>query len=217
MPRTVFAVLGCLSCLPLALDAQTSGGTLPPLLDRAREVALARSAAPSAVSGQATVYVLARGGFVIAERGTNDVSCLVNRSHPESIEPHCYDAEAARTILPIHLAEAALRERGRSKAEISARIEEDIRRGRFALPTRAAVSYMMSSAQVLHNDAGKRVGAWKPHLMIYMPYVKPEDIGVTGAASGATPSVSDPGGPLASVIIVVPDFVDPEPAPPQPR
>ena len=206
------AVALVVSLIPVAVLAQGRPAldTLPPLLPRAEEIALARSAAPAQVSAQATVFVLERGGFVKAETGTNGVTCLVDRSQPASLEPHCYDAEGSRTILPIRLAEAAMRERGLSKAEIAAAVDEGIKSGRFTLPSRAAMSYMMSSAQVLYNDSGRRVGAWKPHLMIYMPYITPADLGLNGAPADGLPMVDDPGGPLATVVIVVPAWVDPQ-------
>lgn len=215
MSRTMLVVVACFATAATPLPAQSPvAGAGPRLLARAQEIALARSAAPAEVSANATVYVLERDGFVEAERGTNGVTCLVDRSgHPEALEPHCYDAEASRTIVPIRLAEGELRAQGRSKEEIAVAIEEGIGSGRFALPSRAAMSYMMSSAQILYNDEGRRVGAWRPHLMIYMPYVKPEDLGVSksGSGSGGAPTVADAGGPLASVVIVVPEFVDPQP------
>lgn len=185
---------------------------LPPLLDRAHEVALARSAAPSDVSANATVLVLARGGYVVGETGSNGVTCLVDRSDPRALEPHCYDPEGSRTILRIRLREAELREQGRSKAEIDADVNEGIRTGRLALPARPAMSYMMSAAQVLY-DEGREVGAWKPHLMIYVPYLTAADLGLGDTPSPAAAMVFEDGTALACIVIVVETFVEPkEPA-----
>lgn len=196
---------------PAAAQSSDAGGDgLPPILPRAEEVALARSAAPAGISGAATVLVLERGaGFVEVEAGTNGVSCLVNRSWPEALEPHCYDPEASRTILEVHREEAALREAGLTRAEIRTRIAEGFRTGRFRAPSRPAVTWMMSAAQVLHADDGRRVGAWKPHLMIYYPYMTNADLGLVGAPHADGPIVSDEGRPTATMIIVVPSFVEP--------
>jgi hypothetical protein len=171
-------------------------------------VALARSAAPPEVSDDATVLALERGvGFVVAERGTNGVTCLVDRSWPQAIEPHCYDPEGARTILPIRLREMELREGGKSKSAIQADIAEGLRTGRFVVPTRPAVTWMMSAGQVLYNDEGVRVGAWKPHLMIYYPFLRSEDLGFGQAPPADGPMLSDPGRPTANLVIVMPSFV----------
>jgi hypothetical protein len=194
-------------------QAVTNGGTaaapaLPPLLDREREVTLARSAAPPAISADATVLVLARGGYVVAETGTNGVTCLVDRSDPRALEPHCYDPEGSRTIVRIRLREAELREQGRSEKEIDADVNDGIRTGRLALPSRPAMSYMMSAGQVLY-DEGRKVGAWKPHLMIYVPYLKAADLGLGATPSPAAAMVFQEGTALACIVIVVEKFADP--------
>lgn len=183
---------------------------LPPLLDEAWEIALARSAAPAQVTDDATVLVLQRGGYVVAVEGTNGVTCYLSRSRPESLEPHCFDAEGSATILAMALRRAELRELGKTKAEADADIAEGLAAGRFRLPTRPAMSYMMSSGQVLFDDDGTRVGNWRPHLMIYVPYITSADIGVSGPPSLAAPIVVDAGKPTANIMVVVAEFVEPK-------
>ncbi|MGZ3506756.1 MAG: hypothetical protein ACXVAW_19740 [Vulcanimicrobiaceae bacterium] len=64
-----------------ALGAQKAPDITPYLIaDRAAEVALARTAAPSAISENATVLVLTPKGYTEAARGTNGFTCLVMRS-----------------------------------------------------------------------------------------------------------------------------------------
>ena len=65
------------------------------ILPREREIALARSAAPPAISDSATIYVLGENGWEIAVQSSNGVAWHVNRYWVASLEPHCYDAEAA--------------------------------------------------------------------------------------------------------------------------
>lgn len=194
-----------------ALQSSDAGSAeLAPILDRAREVALARSAAPPEISADATVLVLVRGeGFRVAEEGSNGVTCLVNRSWPRAVEPHCFDREGSRTILQVHMREMELKERGWSKDAIHADIAEGFRTGRFVPPSRPAMSWMMSAGQDLYDDDGTHVGAWKPHLMIYHPYLTPEDLGLRGGPPPADgPIVVDAGRPTANLMIVMPDFVD---------
>ena len=201
--------LPLIALLAASPAAAQDGNGLPPLLERTHEVALARSAAPPEVSAQATVLVLHRGGFVVAEKGDNGVTCLVDRSDPRALEPHCYDREGSETILRIRLREAELREQGRSAADIAADVDEAIRTGRLRLPSRPAMSYMMSAGQVLY-DAGRRVGAWKPHLMVYVPYITAADIGVSGNPSIPAATVFDEGKATACIVIAVETFVLPE-------
>ena len=181
------------------------------MLPRDREIALARSAAPAAVSRDATVLVLTEQGFEVADSGTNGVTCVVNRSQPESLEPHCFDAEGSASVLPIELRRTELLRAGRSAAEIEREIGEGLLAGKYRLPRRPAMSYMMSSGQILYGDDGTRVGKWRPHLMIFYPNLTPGDLGLGAQPSPDAALVVDPGRPLSNIMIVVPDFVDPRP------
>jgi hypothetical protein len=211
------------TCVVLAtLSAWTaSAGAQPPtsvregpraLLPRGTEVALARSAAPDPVSRDATVLALTDTGYVVAERGTSGVTCYVGRSWRDSLEPQCFDAEGSATVLPAELERAALRQQGTSEAEIEREIARRLLAGDLRPPRRPAMSYMMSSGQVLYNDEGKHAGRWEPHLMIYYPNLRSEDIGWRGAASSEAALVFDEGGPFTSIVVVVRGFVDPKPA-----
>jgi hypothetical protein len=197
----------------LALGQSASAGRAGPriMLPRAQEIALARSAAPANVSDSATVMVFTERGFEVAEKGTNGVTCVVNRSFPKSLEPHCYDAEGAATVLPIELRRTELLRQGRSVEEIDREIGHGLLTGKYRLPTRPAMSYMMSSAQVLYNDEGKHVGKWQPHLMIFYPGLTAAQLGLTGPPSPMAAMVVDEGRPLSNVVVVVRSFVDPKP------
>ncbi|MGH7571409.1 MAG: hypothetical protein ACREMK_06150 [Gemmatimonadota bacterium] len=201
-------VLTAGSLVGQSADAHRAGERI--VLPRAEEIALARSAAPPDVSRDATVLVFERGrGYRVATDGTNGVVCYVARSQPQALEPHCFDEEGARTVLQIHLREAELREEGMTEEEIELEIARGLESGELKLPRRPAMSYMLSSAQVLYNDEGERVGAWKPHLMLYWPYLEPGELGLSETPSLGAGMVVDPGTPLANLMVVVPEFVDP--------
>src|SRR5579864_868686 len=51
------------------------------LMDRNAEIALARSAAPSAISKDATILYLTPHGYVTAVKGTNGFTCLNERGN----------------------------------------------------------------------------------------------------------------------------------------
>src|SRR5580704_9038531 len=73
---------------------------LPPLMSPDREIALAESAAPRAIAETASIFLLHRGGFVIARQGNNGFTCFVARSAPGEIEPICYgDEEKTHTLV----------------------------------------------------------------------------------------------------------------------
>lgn len=177
------------------------------LLPRDREVALARSAGPASVTDSATIYVLSERGYVAAVQGSNGAACYVSRDWLESLEPHCFDPEGAATIMQRSLHRVGLLHQGKTPAEADREIADSVASGHFRLPRRPAMSYMLSAAQSLIADDGRKVGAWQPHLMIYYPYWTAGDVGL----SGDTPTMFmvDPGKPTANLVIVVRDFVQP--------
>jgi hypothetical protein len=210
--RGDLAALMLVASLADILEAQSAGaGRAGPraLLPRDREIALARTAAPSAVSRDATVMVLTERGFEVATRGTNGVTCVVNRSHPQSLEPHCFDAEASATILPLELRRTELLRDGKSAEEIDREIAAGLLSGKYRLPRRPAMSYMMSREQVLISDEGKNVGRWHPHLMIYYPHLTSADLGLAGEPSIEAATVVDEGQAVSNIMIVVKEFASP--------
>ncbi|MEM7414337.1 MAG: hypothetical protein AAF389_02505 [Gemmatimonadota bacterium] len=177
------------------------------VLDRNTEVALALSAAPADVSADATVLVWTGEGFDAAREGSSGVTCYVARSWPESLEPHCFDEEGSTTILPIHMRQMELWHAGQTKEEIDAEIADGLHSGLFRLPSRPAMSYMMSEGQELIGDDGSPAGNWEPHLMIYFPWMTQEGLGLGEMPSMDAAMVVDPGTPFSNIMIVVGDHV----------
>ncbi len=134
---------------------------------------------------------------------------MVSRSRPESLEPICYDAEATRTILPMEIRRVEMRLAGASPDAIDAEIATGIGRGKFVLPSRPAMSYMMSSGQVLIAPDGRNAGSWYPHLMLYIPYLTADQMGLSGPVNMDAAAVFDEGLPTAHLVIAVREFVDP--------
>ena len=174
------------------------------LLPELEEIALARSAAPAALSDSATVYVLGDSVYTIAVRGTNGAACYVSRDWLQSIEPHCFDAEGAETVLPMAMRRVELLHQGRTGDEADREIADGLLSGKFRIPARPVVSFMLSGAQQLVSSEGRKVGAWKPHVMIYYPYWT--------ALGSVGPDVMmvDAGKPTANLVVVVPTFIQPK-------
>ncbi|MGH7537520.1 MAG: hypothetical protein ACREMF_02710 [Gemmatimonadales bacterium] len=209
---TLIAIASLTATLGSPAFGQSAGAgqTGPrPHLPREREIALARSAAPATLADSATIWVLSGGQYEIAVRGTTGAACYVSRSWIESVEPHCYDAEGAATILPMAMRQIELLIQGRTPAEADREIAERLAAGRYRLPRRPAVSYMMSSGQELVADDGRRVGNWQPHLMIYFPFLTGADLGLGKEGDLSAAVVVDPGTPRSNLMIVVRKFVDP--------
>jgi hypothetical protein len=206
----VLILMGAVGGRQVAAQSVAAGRTGPrPLLPREREIALARTAAPAEVSRDATVMVFTERGFEVAVKGTSGVTCVVNRSHPGSLEPHCFDAEGSATVLPMELRRTELLREGKSNEEIDREIAAGLLSGKYRLPRRPAMSYMMSSEQVLYNDEGQKVGNWQPHLMIFYPHLTSADLGLGGRPSTQAAMVVDEGKAVSNIMIVVKDFAGP--------
>jgi hypothetical protein len=167
-----------------AAQAQDAGGSdsiMAPLVqylmaDRNAEIALARSAAPAAVSREATILVLTERGYETAVQGGNGFVCLVARNweapfalpnfwNPRVRAPICFNPQAARSVVPIthRRTQAALR--GLSKAEIMRAIRGAFDRKELGPPEPGAMAYMMSKDQYLDDEDP----LFQPHLMFYLP------------------------------------------------
>jgi hypothetical protein len=199
------AILLLLLAIPPVARAQTRPPVLPPLLPIEREIALAESAAPPDVARDASVWVLRRGGYILGRAGTNGFACLVERSHPLGLEPICYDAEGADTLLPVMLESAALREQGLDSAAVALAVADGYRTGRFRAPRRTGVAFMLSTETRFHDAATGASIPVPPHLMFYAPYLTNRDIGSPGEdrAGPHRPFVIEEGRPNAYIVVMV--------------
>ena len=165
----------------------------------AEEVALALSALPETMRAAATVYALGPAGYRKVREGTSGVSCLVERSRPDTQEPICWDREGSETIMPVAIDKAAWQAEGIAEAEIERRVAERFRNGTYRAPRRGGVSYMLSTENYVFN--GQRVIKYVPHVMFYAPYLTNRDIGADGKDPMA-PWVLNEGSPHAYIISV---------------
>ena len=69
------------------------------------------------------------------------------------------------------------------------------------------MSYMMSEAQVLIGDDGTPAGNWRPHIMIYQPFLTNDAVGLGETPDMKVGMVSDSGKPTASLVIIMPQFI----------
>jgi hypothetical protein len=172
------------------------------LMPPGSEIALARSAAPAAISDKATVLTLDSQGYQTAVRGTNGFTCLVERSwlapfqspdfwNPKVRVPICYNPAASGSVLTYTLRRTKLALAGDSKERILDEVRAAVSRNEFPSPQPGAMSFMMSKDGYL-ADAD---GPWHSHVMFHVPKV-----------AGATWGANLPGSP-----VVVDDRDAPEP------
>jgi hypothetical protein len=192
------------------------------MMDRAAEIALAKSAAPPSIADKTTVLVLTPRGYETAIEGTNGFVCAVERSwmgqydFPQFWNPHmrgplCYNPPAVRSILPYTIRRTELVLAGRSKPEIVAAIKDGIEKHTLPPLEAGALTYMMSKQQYL-NDRGRN---WVPHLMFYFPRAAGAIWGadLPGAPPMLNPQFQDSPEALSVIMVPVTHWSDGTPAP----
>lgn len=153
--------------------------------DRNAEIALARSAAPEAISRDAKILVLGLHGYETAVEGKNSFVCVVERAWMSPFDgpefwnakirgPICFNPPAVRSILPLSYKRTEMILAGKSKPEIMDAFKTAYEKKELPALEPGAMSYMMSKHAYL-TDAGDHNVA---HLMFYTPMMD-------GAAWGA--------------------------------
>ena len=216
-----FALLLVLSTVwqAQAQDAKTQYPSMAPLdqylmTDRNAEIALARSAAPEAISRDADILVLGRHGYETAVKGKNGFVCVVERGwmspfdgagssgfwNPKLRGPVCFNPPAARSILPMTYKRTEMVLAGQSKAQIIDGIKTFMKQELPPLEP-GAMSFMMSKEQYLTDNDRHN---WMAHLMFYTPLM---DGAVWGADLPRSPVMLNPqfsGAPEPINVFMVP-------------
>src|SRR2546430_9832181 len=157
------------------------------------QIKLARSAAPSEVSAHADIYVLGKGGYELAVKGSDGFSCIVEREHPDTLEPECYDGEGTRTTLQTRLFWERERAKGKKDDEIERAVQNGYSSGAFRAPGKPGIVYMLSDHNYVFDPERKQIIHFPGHLMFYAPNATPETV---GSGKGA-PYIVHPGRPDA--------------------
>jgi hypothetical protein len=173
------------------------------MADRNAEIALARSAAPEAISRDARILVLGRNGYETAVEGTNGFVCVVERGwmspadapefwNPKLRGPICFNPPAVRSVLPTTIKRTEMVLAGKTKTEIVEGNKAAFEKGELPPLEPGAMSYMMSKDAYL-TDGGHHNLA---HLMFYAP---PLDGKAWGADLPKSP------------VMLIPQFKDAQP------
>lgn len=156
----------------------------------------ALSALPPQLRNNATIYLLDPDkGYYISKQGTNGFICFIARTEWEWAEfrqdvatPISYDAEGAKTIMPVYLDVAAMRASGKySPVQIKDTITARIKSGYYKAPSRPGISYMEAPMMRVYtsNDPGNNtvVSVSMPHYMYYAPYLTYSDLGIDSSST----------------------------------
>ncbi len=181
------------------------------------EIALAKSAAPAAISDRATIEVLTENGFEVAHQGDGGFVCFVMRGFtgaptftpaqfrlmvydPKTLAPICLNPQAVKEVLPYYELRTKLGIQGKSPEQIARAVQEAYDKGEIPKRDQVSFGYMWSADQVLGP-----AGHWHPHVMVFAPNYENPMIGGNEMGSHL-PAVSDDAGtPFAVIVIPVSD------------
>jgi hypothetical protein len=208
-----------------AQDAKTSYPAMAPLeqylTERNTEIALARTAAPPAISDDAEILVLGPKGYETAVEGKNGFVCAVERGwmagydspefwNPKIRGPICFNPPAARSILPITYFRAKLVVAGKSREQIMEACKEAFASKELPALEPGAMSYMMSKGAYLTDQGSHHLA----HVMFYTPELAGK---VWGADVSNSPIMRGnqfaPAEPVTTFIVAVPEWSDGTAAP----
>jgi len=174
------------------------------MASRSEEIALARSAAPASISGDADIMILGDRGYETAVKGKNGFVCLVERSwfaafddaqfwNPGIRGPDCLNQAAASSVLPANLERTQWVLAGVSKSQMRARTKSSTAARRA--PAQGAIGYMLSKQQHLGDGTH-----WHPHLMLFQPHTAAS---AWGADLPGSPIFASEGGPDEGTVFFV--------------
>jgi hypothetical protein len=185
------------------------------MMESNAEIALARSAAPDNISGQATVKIFTPAGFKVAAEGRNGFVCMVLRGwaaptyNPEPFRdyvyvadlraPICFDAVSAQTMMPYYELRHKLGMEGKAPDEIARGIEAAYAKGELPKTDTASIAYMFSADMYLGPHLGH--GLIYPHLMLFLPYYDNAKLGGNERRSGLPFLSDDSGTPFAVTVV----------------
>jgi hypothetical protein len=192
------------------------------LMTEQAEIALARSAAPPSISGDATVVVLKQHGYETAVTGKNGFVCIVERSWmspfgwPEFWNPKmrgaiCFNPPAVRSVLPYTYKRTEMIMAGLSNDKIIDSLKQAVARNEVPALEAGAMCYMMSR----ESNLGDSQGHWHPHLMFYGPRSNAGDMGndLPGSPVLLNPQFQKSPEPLANYMVEVDRWSDGTSAP----
>jgi hypothetical protein len=190
------------------------------LMGRDAEIALARSAAPDAISRDAKVLVLGPHGYETAVEGKNGFVCLVERAwtapfnspefwNPKSRSPVCYNPASARSVLPLTKMRTELVLAGVPKEQIIEKLKAAEARKEIPPLEPGGMAYMMSKQAYL-TDRGDHNLA---HVMFWVPNTDAASWGANVPKSPIILLQQDPVAPITLFGIPVGAWSDGTPAP----
>jgi hypothetical protein len=186
--------------------------------DRNAEIALARSAAPAAVSDKAEILVLGAHGYETAVQGSNGFVCFEQRSwandfdapdfcNPKVHTPQCWNAAAVSSVLPDYLKRTQWVLAGVSREEMLARTKAAMAAHEIGSPAPGSMAYMLSKDQYIKDPQPGAEARWYPHVMFFVPATEDSKWGANGRGGPIYSTTSDVE-PITTFFVLAPRWSD---------
>lgn len=179
-----------------ALNAQTPAPKIPTV---DQQIALAVLPAPKAMRANATVLGFTPAGKLVTLRqGTGTMICL--SANPEETKFHvsCYH----RSLEPFMLRGREVRAKmGDKRGLVDSVRLSDITSGKIKMPARALLYQIFADRDSVNVATAEVKG--KSYLdVVYIPYLTPENSGLSTDAMRGTPWLMYPGKPWSHIMLV---------------
>jgi len=193
MRNATIAIMLGLSVVSTRSTAQTS--VYP---SSARQVAAAVSPLPAPLRASATVLGYGTDGkLVTLRRGSNDMVCLADDPSQKMFHVACYHT----SLEPFMARGRELHARKLSREAIDSIRLADIKRGRFAMPSRPAALWQYFAPRDSVDAATGVVNGASYLYVVYTPYATPESTGLSANPVEGGPWIMYPGKPWAHLMI----------------
>lgn len=152
------------------------------------ETAIARSAGPVHLRDEAGVYVLGNEGYVLKSESQNGFICMVERNHPDSLIPQCFDDKSRQAHVALLIDEGKLIQQGMSFEDLAQRRKAALESGQYPPASGPGIAYMISDYNYVKGGSGE-VLKLAPHVMYHAPGLSHADIGSDPGAALQNPGM----------------------------
>ena len=163
----------------------------------ARQIAAAVSPLPEPQQKGARVLGYdSNGKFGTLRNGTNDLTCIADDPSGKQFHVACYH----NSLEPFMARGRELHALKKSREAIDSIRLNDVKTGRYKMPSRPAALYQYYASRDSVDAAGGVKGAQYLYV-VYMPYASYKTTGITEAPMDGAPWIMYPGKPWAHVMV----------------
>ncbi|HVF41042.1 MAG TPA: hypothetical protein VM939_14165 [Gemmatimonadaceae bacterium] len=163
-----------------------------------RQIAWAVSPLPEPLrKGARVVGYASPGKLSVIRKGTNDMVCLADDPTAERFHVSCYH----KSLEPFMARGRELQGMKKSREAVDSIRLADIRRGRYAMPSKPATLYQYFAARDSVDAGTGAVNGASYLYVVYIPYATEKTTGLTANPLSGGPWIMYPGKPWSHIMI----------------